>query len=183
MFQHFMNSFGAGRARRIGRWAAAAVLAAGVAVPASAAAPVSVLYSFAGSGAGAQPYGGLVQAADGYLYGTTLSSAIDAGWGVLYRVKPDGSAYQVVHAFTGEADGGAPRAGPTLGQDGALYGSTSTGTDSGARYGTLWRYVPGGAFSTLHVFSNADGSYPGAALVQDSAGMLYGVTGSGGGGG
>src|SRR6202035_2668622 len=40
--------------------------------------------------------------------------------------------------------------------------------------------VPAQTFTLVHVFSGADGAEPAAALVQDTSGNLYSVTGFGG---
>lgn len=72
------------------------------------------------------PAGELLYAPDGYFYGTAENGA--SGFGAVYRMKPDGSGFKVLHAFQGtSADGGNPTAGLTLAPDGNLYGVTSYG--------------------------------------------------------
>lgn len=144
-----------------------------------AADPTTVIASMPGAEKGAQPYGAMVQAPDGYVYGTALTNSPDSGWGLVFRVKTNGSGYKVVHAFDGSTEGGSPRGDLMVGSDGSVYGNASTGQGA-AQYGSLWKYVPGGKFKLLHVFNGSDGAYPGGALVQDSKGLLYGFAIGGG---
>jgi uncharacterized repeat protein (TIGR03803 family) len=91
----------------------------------------------------------------------------------------------LVYAFTGGPDGGAPVfLLPDLA--GNLYGTTLTGgnlvVDSQGfedSYGTVFKLAPNGNLATLHTFSGSDGWGP-RALARDSAGNIYGVTGVGG---
>jgi uncharacterized repeat protein (TIGR03803 family) len=89
---------------------------------------------------GSNPAGSLVEANDGFLYGTTpLGGA--ANDGVLFRIDKNGKNFEVLHNFCSEAncaDGGG--AGIILGQDGRLYGTTAFGGDSG--FGTIFRFTP-----------------------------------------
>jgi hypothetical protein len=55
---------------------------------------------------------------------------------------PDGSWTEtVLHAFSGGDDGGLPRAGPTIGGSGVLYGSTTAYGPVG-KYGTVFALMP-----------------------------------------
>jgi uncharacterized repeat protein (TIGR03803 family) len=182
-----------GRARRRMRLLAATALAAACACTPAGAAPLAnlpqITYAFTGGNTGAQPSTGLVLGADGYFYGTNASSAAANSeivfdyWGGVYRVKPDGSGFQMLHTFTGNLDGGLPNP-VLLAADGTIYGTSSTGAlGHKSAAGTLWKLVPGGAFSVLRTFDGATGANPGTALVQDETGTLYGATGGGGGGG
>ena len=93
---------------------------------------LSLLHSFGLDAAdGSAPAGRLLQAADGMFYGTTQhgggSGCNGSGCGTVFRVAADGSAYAVVHVFSGGADGAVPYAGLTQGGDGRLYGTTQYG--------------------------------------------------------
>ncbi|MGO3742808.1 choice-of-anchor tandem repeat GloVer-containing protein [Kerstersia sp.] len=46
--------------------------------------------------------------------------------GAIYRVRKDGSAFELLHRFSG-ADGSTPRGSLAVGQDGAIYGTTASG--------------------------------------------------------
>jgi uncharacterized repeat protein (TIGR03803 family) len=99
------------------------------------------------------PYGTLVEAANGYLYGTT-SDGGRAGEGAVFRVKTDGSEFSILHDF-GQvtADGKSPKAGLTLGEDDFLYGTTEGGGDF--YLGTVFRIkLDGTGFSVLHTFDD-----------------------------
>ena len=87
----------------------------------------SVLYYFGGGTNGGEPWAGLVQGAQGDLYGTTrFGGAADLG--TAFRLKTDGSGYTVLHSFTGvEEDGAEPAAALLVASNGALYGSTLAG--------------------------------------------------------
>jgi len=118
---------------------------------------------------------GLVQAADGNLYGTTFYGGA-YGIGTVFKITPGGTL-TTLHSFDG-TDGGNPEAGLVQASNGNLYGTTFYGGD----YGTVFEITPGGALTTLHSFAGypTEGSNPGAALVQATDGNLYGTTMDGG---
>jgi uncharacterized repeat protein (TIGR03803 family) len=132
---------------------------------------------FGGSGANA-----LLEASDGRFYGVT-SSGGSGGGGTAFGMNKDGTGYVLLHEFNGtNGEGTAPIAGLIEGQDGGLYGSTSSDPINYA--GALFRVSKDGSqFTVLHSFTgslNNDGSAPAGSLVQDSNGVLYGVTSYGG---
>jgi uncharacterized repeat protein (TIGR03803 family) len=138
---------------------------------------LTTLYSFGSNvGDGAGPYAGLVQAADGNFYGTTPLGGTN-NEGLVYRVTP-GGAVSTVYAFSPitanqNADGALPYSGLVVGQDGALYGTTSYGGSS--NYGTAYKVTTSGAFTALHQFAGGtDGAYPRAGLSVDTDGTLVG---------
>ena len=93
------------------------------------------------------------------------------------------SPLTTLHVFN-ETDGNDPAGAWVLGTNGNFYGVTSyggTGTNfciSGC--GTVFEITSGGAFTSLHSFTNSDGEAPRGGLAQGSDGNLYGTTASGG---
>jgi uncharacterized repeat protein (TIGR03803 family) len=131
---------------------------------------LATLYSFSGSNDGANPVGALVQASDGFFYGTTS--------GTIFRISSSG-VFTNLYSFTGGNDGARPYAGLVQGTDGYLYGTTSAGGAQG--YGTVFRISTNGALTTLHSFTGSkDGAYPYSALLQGTDGSFYGTTFEGG---
>lgn len=135
---------------------------------------------------GIAPLGELLLAGDGYLYGTASSGGAN-GRGTVFRLKPDGSGFEVRHTFsqlttgttTTNVDGAAPPAGLTDGEDGLLYGVTSVGGAHGV--GTVFSFDPNsGLLTTLHDFETAKGSVPGGTLLLGTDTRLYGTTQFGG---
>ncbi len=87
--------------------------------------------------------------------------------------------YQVLHAFSGNADGEQPWSPPTADGAGNLYGTTTGGGINGA--GTIFKITPGGTESVVLNFCRCkDGELPHAGLIMDKAGNFYGVTTYGG---
>ena len=79
----------------------------------------TVLHAFPSNGSqGSFPQAELAETADGFFYGTTISSGQD-NLGTVFRIKADGS-FQLLHNFT-TATGGFPF-GKILPLNGALYG-------------------------------------------------------------
>ena len=111
-------------------------LGCGVVFKLSPSGAETVLYRFTGAADGANPYAGLVRDAAGNLYGTTVYDGA-SGKGVVFELircssAPSGYDFKVLHAFTGEADGGYPYAGLIQDAAGNLYGTTlAGGTDGG----------------------------------------------------
>ncbi|HSQ68865.1 MAG TPA: choice-of-anchor tandem repeat GloVer-containing protein [Steroidobacteraceae bacterium] len=138
---------------------------------------------------GHSPAGSLLEGADGYLYGTAFGGG-ENGRGTVFRLRHDGSGFQVVYAFSAatapddvtlpvNADGAAPLVGLTDGGDALLYGVASQGGATGN--GTVFAIAPdGSSFTTLHDFDGSDGARPAGALLLGSDGRLYGTTNSGG---
>ncbi len=152
---------------------------------------VTYIHTFNGSD-GSQPYGGLVQAGDGSLYGTTSAGGAKNA-GTIYRITPGGS-FTTVYTFTGGADGANPAySNLILGSDGFIYGTTQFGGGS-ANAGVVFKMTLAGALTVLHGFTGTvtkagdappttaiDGLQPGAGLIEGPDGNLYGVAGGGGG--
>lgn len=162
--------------------AAAAVKDRGHAAPDqhSSAAAVHLVHSFTGGKAdGAYPTAGLIADAKGNLYGTTYSGGA-SGKGVVFRIAADGTE-TILHSFAGgNADGAHPSAGLVMDHAGNLYGTTYSGGAS--RKGIVFKLEPDGTEIVLHAFAGgaADGAFPSAGLLRDSAGNLYGTTQAGG---
>jgi len=92
--------------------------------------------------------------------------------------------YTVLHEFKGyPTDGANPFQEHLIGDSaGNLYGTTYSGGASG--YGVVFKLDTTGTESVLYSFTGgADGASPYAALLQDSAGNLYGTATGGGIGG
>jgi uncharacterized repeat protein (TIGR03803 family) len=140
---------------------------------------LAVLRSFEGyPGDGAYPSGSLTEVG-GVLYGMTLDGGA-SDRGTIFRVNRDGSAYTVLHSFTGGASGGADPYGSLTQFEGALYGMTHGGGPQNR--GTIFRIeLNGTGFAVVHAFAGgtADGQYPFGSLVR-VGNALYGMTSSGG---
>ncbi len=137
---------------------------------------LTILHSFGSQQDGAEPLAGLVQAADGNFYGTTLYGGT-GGYGTVFKVTSDGSL-STLHSFA-VADGYQPYARLIQGADGNFYGTTVYGGSSNS--GTAFQITPGGTLATLHGFRNlGEGRKPYAGLVQATDGNFYGTTREGG---
>ena len=140
---------------------------------------LTTLQTFYGNDEGVFPYGRLIQASDGFLYGTTNQGG-SHGNGAVFRISLNGATLTTLYSF-GNADANNPYAGLVQATDGNFYGTAPTGASG---YGAVFRITPGGTMTTLHSFCSqagcADGSYPFAGLIQASDGNLYGTTLAGG---
>lgn len=161
---------------------AAVALAISVSVAAPVrAATVTVLYNFADGPGGEGPFG-LMQAADGYLYGAAAHGGANDS-GVVYRITYSGNQTPI-YAFTApdangnNADGANPSGTLYQASDGTLYGTAYFG-GTGAS-GTVFRMTTAGALTTLHSFTGSDGAHPFGGVIQASDGNFYGTTNSGG---
>ncbi len=140
----------------------------------------SIVKSFATTGTNPRyPLASVIEASDGYLYGTTSAGGTGAG-GTVFKIQMDGTGFATVHNF-------APMSGATSStvfstvleaSDGVLYGTTVTlGSTNG---GTIYKVNKDGTgFSTLMILSSVHG-IPDSTLVEGSDGVLYGAAFLGG---
>jgi uncharacterized repeat protein (TIGR03803 family) len=144
----------------------------------------TILYNFMGPGVeGGDPRGDLVRDADGNLYGTVNSSS-GQGFGMVYKLDTTGSE-NILHAFTGGADGSGPLSGVIRDSDGNLYGTTYAGGTQGcsqnAGCGVAFKIDTAGNETVLYTFTGGtDGSNPYGGVIRDATGNLYGTTSLGG---
>lgn len=126
------------------------------------------------------PYGSLIQAKDGRLYGMTSADGI--GFGTIFTYDLAGATYKVLRSF-GSPDGIAPRGDLLQATDGKLYGMTSGGGPAGSSSaGTIFSFDPTNAsYLVLNTFTGANGSTPYGSLIQASDGRFYGMAWGGGG--
>lgn len=130
---------------------------------------------------GANPDAGLIQAADGNLYGTTLYGGASGSYGTVFRIAFTGNL-TTGHRFcsqSGCADGASPDTALIQASDGNFYGTTSSGGAYGI-YGAIFKIAPSGKLTTLYSFDDVDGANPNGPLLQASNGSFYGTTVSGG---
>src|SRR6185503_17155486 len=94
-----------------------------------------VLHRFEGATDGHAPEGGLIEASDGFIYGTTAGNSTNRG--TIFRMQKDGSSYSVISRFAEQANGGRnPKARLIEDVDGGLIGTASRG---GLGNGTVFR--------------------------------------------
>lgn len=152
-----------------------------------AANPIQVIYGFAGSADGEYTDTDLVTDAAGNIYGTSVQGGTYGG-GTVFELSPSASGWThtVLYSFTGGADGGEPYKGVTLDAQGNLYGTAVTGGGGSCEggCGVVFKLSNSGGIWTqtvIHAFTGGnDGSGPGAPVVFDKAGNLYGMTPTGG---
>jgi len=135
---------------------------------------LTTLHHFAGGSEGAYPYAGVIEAADGNLYGTTLSGGIfDSG--TIFRLDAAGTL-TTLHTFPYNT---LTYAGLVQAADGSFYGMNRFHRD--AHGGTIFRLDAAGAFTIVHSFSTpSKGESPFAGLTLGPGGILYGTTEAGG---
>jgi uncharacterized repeat protein (TIGR03803 family) len=147
----------------------------------------TVLYSFgAVSHDGQEPYGSLIQASDGNLYGMTESGGTN-GTGTVFKIVTDGTVggttESVFYSFghSGGNDGESPYYGSLIqASDGNFYGMTQSGGTNSA--GILFKITPAGVETVLYTFgaTGIDAYGPYGSLIQASDGNFYGMTYEGG---
>jgi uncharacterized repeat protein (TIGR03803 family) len=133
---------------------------------------LTTLYNFDGTN-GSNPYGTLLLAADGNMYGTTNG---DDTFGTVFQLTPAG-VVTVLHRFN---IGDSPQAGLVQASDGKLYGTTFFGGAHGE--GMIFSITTDGTFTTIYdfpSFDHADGANP-FGLMQHTDGKFYGTTSEGG---
>jgi uncharacterized repeat protein (TIGR03803 family) len=171
------------------------------------------LYNFCseqGCADGAGPVGGLIQAADGDLYGTTEYGGVydndtclpqAPGCGTVFKIAPGGTSPRVVYSFCAQSsadapctDGSDPVGGLVQATNLDFYGTTYSGgavSLGGTCYGgcgTVFQITPAKPYTltTLYTFCSlndcADGGGPEQTLDQGTDGTLYGTTTIGGSG-
>jgi uncharacterized repeat protein (TIGR03803 family) len=125
---------------------------------------------------GYNPFGTLLQASNGLLYGTAvLGGASDDG--TVFRMTTNGTGIEA-WSLGSTSIGSRPWAGLVQGQNGDFYGTTKFGGANG--YGTVFKLTPTGVLTGVHSFNNGDGAYPCPALAQGGDGNFYGATFGGG---
>lgn len=138
---------------------------------------LQVLHSFWFDGRdGYSPDAGVTEGPDRWFYGVVGGHRLNRR-GLIYRVDSRGR-FEVVHDFPppGELNGREPRVALTLGRDGRLYGSTSSGGANAA--GTIFRLDVNGAVTTLYHFdpSSEVGAFADNPLVEVADGEFVGTT-------
>jgi uncharacterized repeat protein (TIGR03803 family) len=143
---------------------------------------LTTLYSFCAQSLctdGVLPYAGLVQAANGNLYGTAAGGGAN-NRGTVFKITPSGTL-TTLYSFCSQAacaDGALPYAGLVQATSGVFYGTTKFG--GATSFGTVFKITPSGALTTLYSFCPqngcTDGERPNAGLVQATNGDFYGTT-------
>lgn len=127
---------------------------------------------------GAFPYGSLIQASNGKLYGMTFDGGANSA-GVLFEFDPATNGYAVKFNFDGATTGANPQGSLMQATDGKLYGLTWYGGANNV--GTLFCYDPVTNVTTKKVDLSAnDGCKPTGTLIQGTDNNLYGYTREGG---
>ncbi|HEX3652195.1 MAG TPA: choice-of-anchor tandem repeat GloVer-containing protein [Rhizomicrobium sp.] len=143
----------------------------------------TIIYNFTGGADGANPYAGLVADDSGNFYGTTTGGGAN-GFGTVFKITPRGRE-TVIYSFTGGSDGVEPIGALLRDSAGTLYGTATNGgidcDGSGFGCGIVFKLTPKGKETVLYRFEGGDhGADPGAGLVMDDTGTLYGTTNNGG---
>jgi uncharacterized repeat protein (TIGR03803 family) len=135
-----------------------------------------IIFRFSSDAQGINPAAKLLEYTDGFLYGCTPAKG-QFDKGTLYKLKMDGSSFQVIHHFNG-ADGNMANTELIAGNDGYLYGVTTMG--GMYDHGVIYKILPNGSgYKVIHHFDGVTGSNPEGALTQVN-GKLFGTAALGG---
>jgi len=171
-----------------------------VLIPSAQAQTYTVIHNFTGGIGGNYPYDGLTMDRAGNFYGTTYGGGASGQGSVFKLTNRNGSwIFTPLYSFLGGNDGAQPYAGVTIGPDGNLYGTTSSGGQGAPRCaggcGTVYKLTPPArpchqticSWTETIVYdfyqSSAGLLDPYGGVIFDSAGDLYGTTTGGGTGG
>jgi uncharacterized repeat protein (TIGR03803 family) len=133
----------------------------------------TILVNFNNTATGEFPYGSLIQASNGLLYGMT-SQGGTFGYGTLFSYNITTSTFNVLINFDG-THGATPYGSLIQASDSLLYGMTYKGGSSNT--GVIFSYnIVNGKDSLLLSFTGANGSGPAGSLIQAYDGLLYGMT-------
>jgi hypothetical protein len=146
----------------------------------------SILFDFSNPPvSGGFPIAGVTLNAAGNVYGASEPGA--GNQGVIYELTPSSSGFwnvDVLHAFSGDKDGGQPWAAPIFGKAGHLYGTATNGPIDPGQDGMVYELTPSHGRWQEKIFpgfsSKKDGAHPSAELVFDKADNLYSTTVDGG---
>ena len=143
----------------------------------------TVIHAFTGGDDGSGPGARVTVDRGGNVYGMTPTGGT-YGVGTIYKIRPHAGSwdFQVIHTFTGGADGASGSAGRMLLQLNRLYGAATVGGLYGN--GVVFKLTPTAVgewdFRVLYSFhGQPDGSFPYGALLRVS-GKIYGTTYYGG---
>ena len=143
----------------------------------TAAGNESVLHSFGGSGDGQTPFGSLIQASDGKLYGMTAAGGSYSS-GIAFQMTLQGSE-SVLHSFGSGSDGANPAGSLIQANDGKFYGLTRDGGSYGT--GAVIGLAADGTESVLvSLGAGSDGANPFGDLLVASDGNFYALARNGG---
>lgn len=150
----------------------------------------TVLHAFAGSPDGVTPLEGLVQDAQGNLYGGTELGGSGTmcgflGCGTVYKISATGE-YTILYNFSGGEDGSEAAGTPVLDSQGNIYGMTAYGGILTCNFpygcGVVFKIDPSGTETVLYRFAGetSNGYDAISGVIRDAAGNLYGTTYRGG---
>ena len=145
---------------------------------------------------GVNPRGTLLRDAAGALYGANMLGGAYYN-GTIFKLTPPaagqtGWTLSILYTFMGGTDGGLPNSGLVMDSSGAIYGTADSGGYSWLNQGVVFKLTPPAPgttqwhYSVIHSFYHSyaygadDGANPGAGLVMDRYGNLYGTTNLGG---
>src|SRR5258708_22546701 len=139
---------------------------------------LTVLHKFNGPD-GESAITGVMRDGAGNVYGTTEWGG-SAGSGTVFELETSLNEI-LLHDFTGTTEAATPRGNLILDSAGNLYGAASGGGESACQCGVIFKIDRRGKWTVLYSFKGGqDGYSPGAGVILDDAGSLYGTTYSGG---
>lgn len=145
--------------------------------------PITYIYTkkfdFVGGLNGNNPFGSLVLANDGKLYGVTRLGGTNNN-GVLFSYDPATQLFVKLLDFETATSGSDPRGSLIQANDGKLYGMTNLGGNF--NNGVLFSYdIHNATFDKEFDFiGESTGYYPESSLIQANNDKLYGMTSLGG---
>ena len=120
---------------------------------------------FTNGNIGSTPYGSLIEATNGKLYGMT-EYHYQSSAGVIFEYEPITNNYTVEHVFAGTfAEGGKSKGDVFQASNDKLYGMTELGGLNGL--GVLFEYdILTGTYTVKHHFTGTNGSLPKGNLIE-----------------